>query len=527
MLFSRLNSGCTLSRICLGFVLGIGLCLPLSAEDDWKVKLQGILDEPTYTQSHWGVLAADQATGEVLFEHDAHKLFAPASVTKLYSVAAALDELGADFRFETPIYRRGEVNAAGQLDGDLILVATGDLTLGGRTTAEGKISFRNSDHTYANGVTTAQITDEDPLAGLRELAKQVAAAGIKSVKGDVLIDDRLFDRAESTGSGPALVSPVSLNDNLVDVVVTPASEIGTQATFEWRPQTTLLNIDCVVQTVAADAKPDVSITWAGPGRVVVRGQIPLGQSPLLRVADWSDPEFYVRGCLIEELGRAGVQVQSSRFAAPAAASLPPQEWYAAAAKVATLQSPPFSENAKLILKVSHNLHASTLPLLIAAKHGERTLAAGLKREGEFLQRAGVDLSTISFGGGAGGSRADFTTPTATVQLLRHMSTRPDFAAYNAALPVLGMDGTLATVVDESSPARGKVQAKTGTFYLENSLNGRWLLTSKALAGYVDAASGRQVVLAVFVNGTHLGTSDETKREGRTLGRIAETIQQGL
>jgi serine-type D-Ala-D-Ala carboxypeptidase/endopeptidase (penicillin-binding protein 4) len=261
--------------------------------------------------------------------------------------------------------------------------------------------------------------------------------------------------------------------------------------------------------------------------VIVRGQIPIGHAPLVRVADWADPDFLLRGFLIEELKNAGVEVQASLFAPPAKDLLPLKEWYATAPRVAVWKSAPFSENAQLILKVSHNLHASTLPLLIAAKHGERTLAAGLKHEAEFLKRAGVDVSTISFGGGAGGSRADYTTPTATVQLLRYMTTRPDFEAYNAALPVLGVDGTLATVVDESSPARGQVRAKTGTLYFENTLADRWLLTSKALAGYIDAASGRKVVFAVFVNGTHLDTSDQTKREGRTLGRIAETIQQGL
>ncbi len=527
MKMSHLVMGNVLIRLCFGLICSGDPGFPLFADDGWKVKLQAILDEPTYKHAHWGVLAVDQETGEVFFEHNPQKLFAPASTTKLYSVAAALDELGADYRFETPLYRRGEVNAAGQLDGDLILVASGDLTLGGRTTAEGTISFRNSDHTYANGGTTSQITDENPLSGLRDLAQQVAAAGIKSVQGNVLIDERLFDRSESSGSGPELVSPISLNDNVVDVVVTPAQVVGAQAGFEWRPQTALLHMDCLVETVAADAKPEVSVIWSGPGRVVVRGQIPLGHAPLLRIADWSDPEFLLRGFLIEELSRAGVSVQASLFVPPHSNALPLKEWYISATRVAVLKSPPFSENAKLILKVSHNLHASTLPLLIAAKHGERTLAAGLKREGEFLQRAGVDIATISFGGGAGGARSDFTTPTATVQLLRHMATRPDFAAYYQALPVLGMDGTLATVVDESSQARGKVRAKTGTFYLENTLTGRWILTSKALAGYVDAASGRQVVIAIFVNGTHLGTPDETKREGRTLGRIAETIQQGL
>ena len=43
---------------------------------------------------------------------------------------------------------------------------------------------------------------------------------------------------------------------------------------------------------------------------------------------------------------------------------------------------------RVILKVSHNLHASTLPLLLAARHGERTLDAGLRRQGERAQSTG-------------------------------------------------------------------------------------------------------------------------------------------
>ena len=70
--------------------------------------------------------------------------------------------------------------------------------------------------------------------------------------------------------------------------------------------------------------------------------------------------------------------------------------------MAEYTSPPFSEYLRVILKVSHNLHASTLPLLLAARHGERTLQAGLKQEGIILKTLGVEPATISFGGGAGG-----------------------------------------------------------------------------------------------------------------------------
>ena len=147
---------------------------------------------------------------------DADKLFAPASTTKLYSVATALDALGADYRFETPVYRRGTVKAEGVLEGDLILMAVGDLTMGGRSAKPDKIEYTKADHTYANPSGKAVLTAGDPLAGLDLLAQQVAAAGIRHIRGQVIIDARAFGPANATGSGPSQLTPIMINDNLID-----------------------------------------------------------------------------------------------------------------------------------------------------------------------------------------------------------------------------------------------------------------------------------------------------------------------
>ncbi|VVB63763.1 D-Ala-D-Ala carboxypeptidase 3 (S13) family protein [uncultured archaeon] len=99
-------------------------------------------------------------------------MFVPASTTKLFTEASALDTLGADYRFQTPVYAKGDVDSSGHLKGDLILVASGDLTMGGRTTTDGKIAYSNGDHTYANYGFETILTPTDPLAGLKELARQ-------------------------------------------------------------------------------------------------------------------------------------------------------------------------------------------------------------------------------------------------------------------------------------------------------------------------------------------------------------------
>lgn len=488
--------------------------------DGMSAGIAAVVAEPQFVHAHWGILVADLKDGTVLYELNADKLFAPASVTKLYSVAAALDALGADFRFETVVLRRGQLKE-GTLQGDLILAASGDPTLGGRTDEQGRIAFENTDHIYASFTSDARLTSPDPLAGLRELARQVAQAGIRRVAGDVLIDDRLFDEAEGTGSGPSRLTPIVVNDNVIDLVFTPGQP-GEPASLSWRPQCSAWTIDAHVITSEPAKPPDVSITAPAHGRLVVRGTLPAGRAPLVLIYEVPDPASFARSLFIEALRAEGVSVQASALEFNRRELLP-QPYESGLERVALFTSPPFAEEAKLILKVSHNLHASLLPLIVAARRGGRTLADGLRAQREFLARAGVDVESISFGGAAGGDRADYVTPRATVQLLRHMATRSDAEVYRQALPVLGVDGTLAGAVPADSPAAGKFFAKTGTLLWHNTMNERALLTSKALAGYGTTSSGREVAFAAFVNNVHLIEADDRLKVGQALGRICEAI----
>ena len=131
-LWSRLLFGCVvLSVVCLR---------PARAGDEIAPKIDAIINGPDYKQAHWGLLVVDSKSGETIYAHNPDHLFFPASTTKLYSCSAALAALGADYRFETSVYRRGALKE-GRLQGDLILVAQGDLTMGGRTLADGSMAI--------------------------------------------------------------------------------------------------------------------------------------------------------------------------------------------------------------------------------------------------------------------------------------------------------------------------------------------------------------------------------------------------
>lgn len=177
----------------------------------------------------------------------------------------------------------------------------------------------------------------------------------------------------------------------------------------------------------------------------------------------------------------------------------------------------------LILKLSHNLGADITPLLVAAKNGRRTFKEGMALEASFLERIGVNMKITSLSDGAGGAWGNFVTPRTTVQLLRYMATRPDFKAFHDALPILGMDGTLAHSVAPDSSTRGKVYAKTGTFFQGDLLNDRIILKVKALAGYMTALSGRKLAFALYVNNVATNDFNDISQVGNDLGKLAEII----
>jgi D-alanyl-D-alanine carboxypeptidase/D-alanyl-D-alanine-endopeptidase (penicillin-binding protein 4) len=493
------------------------------AGDDLRTRIEEVTNGPDYKHAHWGILVVDSQTGEELYSCNPERLFIPASTTKLYSCATAMAALGLDHRFETPVYRRGEVKG-GKLRGDLILVAQGDLTMGGRTTSDGAMAFKDHDHIYAGGSTEVELTDTDPLAGLKELARQVKAAGIREITGEVLIDDRLFEKATGSGSGPRVLSPIIINDNIVDVIVSPGSAVGQPATVRIRPETRLVHVDPAVETVSAGQKAEIEVRSAGDRGFSVRGHIPLKSKPLVRIYNVPNPTEFARGLFIEVLRSEGVGVAASPLEQPSV-ELPETASYAKLPKVATFGSPPFAEVIKVTLKVSHNLYASTLPLLVAVKNGKRTLAEGFQLQREFLAGLGIDVNSISFASGAGGANADAVTPRASVQLLQALAKRSDFRAYQSALPVLGVDGTLVDSVPTTSPAKGKVQGKTGTLSWYDALNERTLLTSKSLAGVMTTAKGRPLTFAIYVNFVSLPKGAQTTREGKVIGKLCEVIYE--
>jgi D-alanyl-D-alanine carboxypeptidase/D-alanyl-D-alanine-endopeptidase (penicillin-binding protein 4) len=516
------------ARLC---VLTVGLCLlalvagacagsPKDAAhaggDPIDPRIQKIMNKPVYRHGQFGLVVVDPATKRTVTSLNADRLFVPGSTTKLFTVSTAWDTFGSEQRTTTPVYAQGEVRGD-TLQGNLVLVASGDLTMGGRTKPDGTLDFKPVDHTYAAAVPGhAELTPENPLAGLDSLAKQVRDRGITHVNGDVVIDNRLFAPEPAFTTNP---SPIIINDNIIDILSTP-TQPGQQPTFTWRPQTARNSISYHVKTVAK-GQPSAITATAGPdGVITVTGTLAADAAPYLAIAPIADPAAFARTALIEALHRAGVSVGAAPTGPdPAPPAQPPH-----GSPVAKLVSPPFSQEARLILKVSHNLGADLLVCLLAVHGGSHNCEDGFAAIKAYDTKAGVDLAQASQADGQGGVPGDAFTPQAYIPLLTYVSGQPQATQFREALPILGTSGDLS-LFGADSPAKGKVFAKTGTQGAVDGLTGQTLVTGRAMAGYLDAGGGHYWLFAVVFNDAKAASTDELLSIASDIAQISALLQQ--
>jgi D-alanyl-D-alanine carboxypeptidase/D-alanyl-D-alanine-endopeptidase (penicillin-binding protein 4) len=434
--------------------------------------------------------------------------------------------LGPDFRWTTPVYRTGPVDAQGVLEGDLVLVASGDPNLSQRIKPDGTIAFENEDHSYDGSYETRAVPG-DPLAVLREMAAQIAKSGIKTVHGRAIVDASLFpDQGNEAGTG-AVVSPIVVNDNLVDVTVTPGTSPGDPVTIAVSPQTPYVTFVNKATTGRAKSEPTIDMSddktnADGTHTVTIMGKQSTGK-PILYAYRVPEPALFAQAALSVALADAGVRVVPQASPKPfdrAAVSAS----YIQANLVAQHVSPPLSEDVYLTLKVSDNLHAALMPYMwaiYAAKAKTDLLKTGFKQEHALLAGAGLDLNGAAQQDGLGGFA--FFAPDFMVHYLAWAYAQPWFASLHRALPILGVDGTLFNI-QTNSPAKGKVFAKTGTWGSANLLDDDGL-TTKGLAGYVTTSHGRHIAFAFYINrmagksSVNL-TKDAAHYAGETLGEMA-------
>lgn len=493
-------------------------------------QIRQIEHRPEYKHSTFGVEVYSLDDNKVVYSLRGDKLFTPGSTTKLLTEGTGLELLGADYRFHTRVYRTAPISPDGILMGDLILVASGDPNLSARIQPDGTLLFEDEDHAYAGNPDTKAVPG-DPLLAIHDLAAQVAAHGVKRIQGRVLVDASLFPEGDRELGTGVVISPIAVNDNVIDLTVSAGASEGALVNISISPASAYVSFVNQITTGAAGSKADVKQDDVadpdGSHRVTLSGKFPLGGPSILYTYAVPQPTRFAQVAFIEALRAKGIDVEipaadmNVDFKALAAS-------YTPATLMADHVSPPLAEETKVTLKVSQNLHASMMPFILGAVLGHKTDEidqGGFDQEHDFLSKAGLDLTGAAQADGAGGAASAFYTPDFMVHYLAYMAKQKDFPLFKKALPILGRDGTLWNI-QVNSPAVGHVFAKTGTYAAYDAVNRDLMITGKGLAGYIDTADGRHLAFAAYINRVAVSMTDPdaaTKIPGQALGEVAGAI----
>lgn len=409
----------------------------------------------------WGAIIVSLTRGDTLFAQNADDMMQPASTMKMYTSAVALDRFGPDFSFHTPVLKDGSVGPDGMLAGNLYLRGVGDPSLSSR--------FWH---------------DEEPMD---VLAKQIAAAGIKHVRGDIVGDATAFDdklvpdgwKSSYLGAAyAARVSALSLNENLVWIVAKPE---GNKASVSLDPATTAIPLEGSVRLTGGSGG-QISASKRPDGTITVRGWIGSRSGPRKYSFVVDNPALFATGALRASLQKLGVIVDGQTRLAPTPGS---------AVEIGAVASPPLAQIIGEMDRESINVYAELL--FRAAAHATLnqigSAETGLANLREFFsKKVGAAPTVVNVADGSGLSLLDFVTARSMVQLLGYAHRADWGPAFHAALPVEGESGTLKRRA-KGTPARGNLHAKTGTTN-----------TIAALGGYVTAKNGEVLAFSLIYNG---------------------------
>lgn len=451
--------------LVLGFLLLFSSCATLfpprpdrEATRELTRSIDELLEDTLFIRARVGLKVISLADGQVLYERNSKFLFHPASNVKLLTTATALHVLGTNYKFKTAVYV-DSLSPEGVVVGNL----------------------------YLKGFGNPDLKQKD----LDQITLQLKTMGVKRIEGDIVADASFFDDLfwgkgwmwdDEPSCFQAFISPITINDNCVHVVVRPGERVGDLVRVATVPQTSYLSLKNLGVTGIDTSENTLKVTRDLRQRsntILVHGSLPLNSREReFAISVWQ-PELYATTLLRERFEAEGISVSGQTrlgLMNEQARQVALHEW-------------PIDSVIVNINKTSDNLSAeNTLKVIAAEKRGvPGTALNGISVMNEFLFSLGIDTTSYSIVDGSGLSHYNLISAETLAQLLTQMYKKKDlFELFYRSLPIAAVDGTLQNRM-RGTAAAGNARAKTGT-----------LTGVSALSGYVKTEDGDLLAFSILM-----------------------------
>ncbi len=406
-----------------------------------------------------GVKVVDLTTGETLYAHNPTKRFIPASGMKLAIMGASLHYLGPNYRFETTFLVDGPLED-GVVHGNLYIQGSGDPSL------------------------TRYEMDY--------LTRQLAAGGLKEIRGDIVLDDSFFDDqlrgpasyGDILKKGLPIQSALSYNFNLVELRLTP-SHAGSRAELHDEGYGYFDVLNRV--TTVSRGRPWTRVQKLRRDRVIVRGRVIQGdEEESIGSFIAPDPTRYFASAFVGKLREQGILVPGQII-----------KGHVDHAELKDVKPLYIHRSARLVEvlaalgKYSNNFSAEQMLKALGAHRwgAPGSFESGARAVGEYLVGLGFSQKDFRIDDGSGLSYENNVTASILVRVLQELYKAPEMRTdFICTLALGGVDGTLRKrFLNEKH--MGRIMAKTGS-----------LANVSSLSGFAFSESRGPLVFSVITNG---------------------------
>ena len=433
--------------------------IPRICPEDLPRAIEKIVNRPQFKRARWGIEIQTLGSGDSLYSLNRDKFFTPASSAKLLTTAAALSELGADYRITTPIYAVG-----------------------------------NPPH-----LTSLRIKGQgDPTISTKELkniAHQLQRQGIRRIE-KLIVEDSYFAPPAINPTWEWLdvhsyfataVNSTILNQNTVTLTLLP-QQLGQPVKFRWSDAIAARQWQVINKAITGESDLPYNVEIDGDlGKPVlyIRGELAQNEPPDIWDLTIIDPAHYFLESWRLHLAQAGIEVnQGFVVTQPHKNELETE--------LTTITSPPLPKILQEINQESNNLFAEAIAKILAKKLNSKTSIEAINQS---LTKLDIDPEEYFLVDASGLSRQNLITPQTLVKILRIMSRSPEVESYRDSLAIAGVNGTLKNRFRNTSVSH-QLWGKTGT-----------LTGVGTLSGYIYPFQYPTLVFSILLNNSEVSNQE--------------------